>query len=142
MTEVSFYTGVSDRQLFACRLLRKAVGSGGRIGVWGPARLLERLDQTLWTFAEREFLPHARVHAGLSELVRQRSPLLLSDQLQDLAQCQVLLNLESQPPSAPERFERLLELVGTEPEQVAAARQRFRDYKQLGLPVQHFDVSA
>ena len=50
MTEVNFYTGVPDRQVYACRLLRKTQAAGLTVGVWGPMRLLERLDQTLWTF--------------------------------------------------------------------------------------------
>lgn len=142
MTEVSFYTGVPDRQAYACRLLRKTLTAGLKTGVWGPMRLLERLDQTLWTFDPGEFLPHLIVRPDTPALLRERTPVLMSDRLDDLAGCQVLLNFEPEPPPDPDRFERILELVATDPDQVAAGRQRFKAYKQLGVPLNHHVIGG
>ncbi|OWQ44559.1 hypothetical protein CDL60_24000 [Roseateles noduli] len=142
MTEVNFYTGVPDRQVYACRLLRKTQAAGLTVGVWGPMRLLERLDQTLWTFEPGEFLPHLLLRADTPSALRERTPILLSDQLDALAGCQVLLNFEPGVPPGLERFERVLELVSADAEQVAAGRGRFKAYKALGLTLNHHVMSA
>ncbi len=61
--EVEFHTGVADKVAFACRLLRKAYRKGARVVVTGPREVLAALDRELWTFDERDFVPHARVNA-------------------------------------------------------------------------------
>ena len=104
MTEVNFYTGVPDRQIYACRLLRKTQAAGLTVGVWGPMRLLERLDQTLWTFEPGEFLPHLLLRPDTPAQLRERTPILLCDQLDALAGCQVLLNFEPGVPPGLEQF--------------------------------------
>ena len=76
------------------------------------------------------------------ELLRERTPILLSDQLDALAKCRVLLNFEPGVPPGIERFERVLELVSTDAEQVAAGRARFKAYKALGLTLNHHVMSA
>ena len=142
MTEVNFYTGVPDRQAYACRLLRKTLAAGLKTGVWGPLRLLERLDQTLWTFDPQEFLPHVLLKADMPASLREQTPVLLSDRLDDLVGCQALLNFEPEPPPGLDRFQRVLELVSTEPEQVAAGRARFKAYKAMGVTVNHFNLAG
>jgi DNA polymerase III subunit chi len=142
VTEVNFYTGVPDRQVYACRLLRKTLAAGLKTGVWGPMRLLERLDQALWTFEPGEFLPHLLLRSDSPAPLRERTPVLLSDRLDDLVGCQALLNFEPEPPPGLERFERVLELVSTDPEQVAAGRNRFKAYKQLGVTLNHHVIGS
>ena len=61
MTEVSFHTGLPDKQAYACRLLRKAWRQGLRVMVTGDAATLTRLDQALWLFEQEEFVPHLRL---------------------------------------------------------------------------------
>ena len=60
MTEVEFHTGVADPLAYACRLLRKAYRSGVRVLVTAPPATLAALDRALWTFDERDFVPHVR----------------------------------------------------------------------------------
>ena len=50
MTEVMFHLNVPDRLGYACRLLRKAYGSGAKVVVSAPPATLARLDVLLWTF--------------------------------------------------------------------------------------------
>ena len=45
-------------------------------------------------------------------------------------------------PPGLERFERVLELVSTDAEQVAAGRGRFKAYKALGLTLNHHVMST
>ena len=77
MTEVEFHTGVEDRIAFACRLLRKAYRRGSRVLVTAPAEVLAELDRSLWTFDERDFVPHVRV-PGSAQAVRERTPIWLA----------------------------------------------------------------
>ena len=63
--KVEFHTGVADELAFACRLLRKAYHQGARVLVRAPSARLARLDRELWTFAEREFVPHLRFSAQI-----------------------------------------------------------------------------
>ena len=79
MTQVTFYTGVPERLLYLCRLLRKAQRAGTRIAVCGPEALLARLDVRLWDFEAAEFVPHGRLDA-LGTAARH-TPILLTEQI-------------------------------------------------------------
>lgn len=142
MSQVSFYTGVPERLAYLCRLLRKAQQSGARIGVCGPAPLLDRLDAALWTFESTEFVPHLRVRPGRPLEPRMAAtPILLVEQSAELPHREVLLNLSLDMPEGFEQFARVLEVVSQDPEQMQAGRQRFRRYKDLGHEVLHHVVS-
>lgn len=142
MSEISFYTGVAERLPYVCRLLRKAQLSGARLTVLAPSGLLDRLDRVLWEFEPTEFVPHARLRAGSPGPWASRTPIWLVDRLQEHPRRDVLLNLGMEMPEGFDAFARVLEVVATEPEQVEAGRQRFRQYKQLGHVVQHHVVNA
>ena len=142
MTEVSFYTGVPERLGYVCRLLRKAQLSGARVAVVGPAPLLDRLDRALWEFESTEFVPHLRVRPGTESAVLGRTPLLLVEQAAAQPHREVLLNLGGDLPEGFEQFQRVLEVVGIDPEQVETGRRRFKQYKQLGYAVNHHVVPA
>lgn len=143
MAEVSFYTGVADRLGFVCRLLRKASLSGATVAVVGPTPLLDRLDQALWTFEATEFVPHLRLRAqGDAGRQEVRSPILLSESAQLAVACRVLLNIGTELVPGFERYERVLEVVSQDPQQVQAGRLRFKHYKAQGHSVVHHEVSA
>ena len=142
MTELSFYTNVPERLSYLCRLLRKAQRSGAQVGVCGPAKLLDRLDAALWSFEPTEFVPHLRLQTG--QVVEQpwgTTPILLVQRSIELPHRQLLLNLGLELPEAFEQFERVLEVVSRDPEQVQAGRRRFRLYKELGHAVSHHEVT-
>ena len=143
MSQVSFYTGVPERLTYLCRLLRKAQQSGARIGVCGPAGLLNRLDAALWSFEPTEFVPHLRMSPGQPLAPRLAdTPILLVEHSAELPHREVLLNLGQDMPEGFEQFQRVLEVVSQDPEQMLAGRQRFRQYKDLGHEVSHHVVNA
>lgn len=143
MSQVSFYTGVPERLAYLCRLLRKAQQSGARIGVCGPAGLLDRLDAALWTFESIEFVPHLRLRPGRELAPRLAdTPILLAEHSADLPHREVLLNLGLDMPEGFEQFQRVLEVVSQDAEQMQAGRQRFRQYKEAGHEVSHHVVGA
>ena len=136
MNEVEFHTGVADKLGFACRLLRKAYRRGARVLVTGPGVVLAALDRDLWTFEERDFVPHLRV-SGVASPLASRTPIWLVDGAVPEGAPDVLVNLGAEAPADLSRFSRVIEVLSTEAEDEQAGRQRWRDYKARGLNVTH-----
>jgi DNA polymerase III subunit chi len=139
LKEVEFHTGVPDTVGFACRLLRKACRQQARVLVTAPAALLTELDRALWTFEERDFVPHIRVPGGAAS-VRARTPIWLAAQagaggLPDAPR--LLVNIGAAAPADLDLLDRLIEIVGNEADEVVAGRERWRAYKAAGLQVVH-----
>lgn len=135
---VEFHTGVADELGFACRLLRKAYRSGARVLVRAPSARLVRLDRELWTFAERDFVPHVRFAApGPVPPVASRSPLWLVDG--DVpADCPpVMVNLGADLPPSLQPFSRVIEIVAADAADEGRGRARWKAYRALGLEVTH-----
>lgn len=139
MTEVEFHTGVADPLAFTCRLLRKAVRQGVRVQVTAPEPTLAALDRLLWTFEERDFVPHARV-PGVPPRLAQRTPLWLSPTVQGGDAPRVLVNLAGEMLDASAPVDRVIEVVTAD--DAAEGRERWRAYKALGLPMKHNDAAA
>lgn len=135
--EVEFHTGVADRVDFACRLLRKAYRRGVRVLVTAPGPVLALLDRALWTFDERDFVPHLRVAAATAADIRARTPIWLTEGHVPDGAPAVLVNLGAEPPQDLAPFERVIEIVSREADDEAAGRARWRTYKALGLDVRH-----
>jgi DNA polymerase-3 subunit chi len=136
VTEVEFHTGVADHLGFACRLLRKAYRRGLRVLVTAPAAVLAELDRELWTFDERDFLPHVRL-PGAAAALAARTPIWLASHADLEGAPRVLVNLGAQAPADPAALERLIEIVGPLPADAEGARERWRCYKAAGLRVVH-----
>lgn len=136
MNEVEFHTGVADPLAYACRLLRKAYRSGARVLVIAPPATLALLDRALWTFEEREFLPHVR-QPGAPEVVAARTPVWLAPHADLPAAPPLLVNLGADAPADLSPFERLIEIVGNDAEEADRGRNRWRAYKARGLGIVH-----
>ncbi len=140
MTEVHFHTGLDDPLAYACRLLRKARVRDARLVVAGEPDQLDRLDVLLWTFEPQGFLPHARLREGTTPPARLAdTPIWLADAPASAPYHEVLVNLGSAVCGGFESFERLIELVGRDPRDVAAGRQRWQHFKARGYPVTHVE---
>jgi DNA polymerase-3 subunit chi len=134
--EVQFHTGIADARIFVCRMLRKACRQGVRVQVTAPEEVLADLDRLLWTFEERDFVPHVRVGASAPALASRTPVWLTPSALGDEAP-RVLLNLGAEAPPHPMGLERIIEVVAADPEAASRGRDRWRHYKQLGLHVVH-----
>ena len=139
MTEVAFHFNAPDKLAYACRLLRKAVGSGARVVVTAPADVLARLNSLLWTFSQLDFIPHAT--ASDPAHVLAASPVVLAESLADLPHQQVLLNLGVQVPAGFEQFERLIEVVSLDDEDRQLARGRWKHYTDSGHAITRHDLA-
>ena len=136
MTEVQFHADLADRTGYACRLLRKAHRQSVRVRVLGDPADLDRLDLALWTFEPQEFLPHVRLKGSPGAAARRASILLQEPGLDwpdSLPRPEVVVNLGPQPVPQPAQAERIIELVGQDPADRQAGRERWRHYKAEGL---------
>ncbi len=139
MTEVAFHTGIANPLDYACRLLRKAYRSGASVAVHGDPATLDRLDQALWTFEPLEFVPHVVLpRDALDQKRLALTPIvLLKGEARAPAACRVAVSLHGHPVAAVDAFDRLIAIVGTDPEHRDAGRQRWREYEKAGHAVSH-----
>lgn len=140
---VEFHTGVADELGFACRLLRKAHLMGARVLVRAPDARLARLDRELWTFAEREFVPHLRFAADASmPAAAARTPIWLVEGDVPAGHPPVLVNLGAEAPAQPQAFDRIIEIVGVDADEEQRGRARWRAYKAAGVDIKHHAAGA
>ena len=138
MTSIDFYFNAADRLQVACRLAGKAFASGRHLLVYAPeGDLASRLDKLLWTMPATGFVPHCALHDPLAA----DTPVLIAADAEAPKRCEVLLNLACACPPHFERFERLLEVVGVEDADRAAARERYRFYKSRGYAITNHDLA-
>ncbi len=141
MTEVAFHFGAPDKVAYACRLLRKAFGSGAKVAVLAEPSLCDQLDADLWTLGAVDFVPHCQDTS--SESVQRHSPLLLSSNLELVPSCndQVLVQLVHPLPNVVQSFRRVIEVVTLDEADRALARQRWKAYAAVGVPIQRHDLA-
>ncbi len=153
MTEISFHFNAPDKVAYACRLLRKAVNGGARVVVAGEAQALGQLDAALWTFSALDFIPHCFDGAGAGMVAA--SPVVLgvlpgkgtqgaqgTQAAANAPHGQVLLNLGAQVPDGFERFQRLIDVVGTGEEDRQVARDRWKHYASRGYAITRHDLAT
>jgi DNA polymerase III subunit chi len=135
---IDFHFNVEHGVTYACRVLRKARSAGKTALVYSrDAERLARLDIALWTFSALDFLPHVRWPSPLAT----RTPIWLSGMRAEGARdLLVLLDDEAAPEFAawfPE-FDKIIDIVSTDADDRARARQRFKTYRDAGFaPVAH-----
>ena len=142
MPKIDFYIlqdpAPDARLRFACRLAEKAVDQGLKVFVCTPTEDMTRLDDLLWTFSDRSFLPHeiatanSPAHARVSILIGNGSP--------PPSHAGLLINLCTAVPPAFETTERVAEVVGNESELKSLARERFKFYREKGLALDSHNV--
>lgn len=144
MADVAFHTGLDDKLVYACRLLRKAYRQGARVLVRGDGEQLGRLDALLWTFEQLEFVPHVRLRPGQRPGAEfHRTPIWLAeDETVPLPDVNVLVNLSLQMVQEPDRFARVIELVGTTDEERRSGHQRWRYHESRGVKPSHLTPAA
>jgi len=142
MPQVEFHHGISDKQAYACRLLRKAHRAGVQVVVTGDMPALQALDRQLWVFDDHDFLPHVLCASGASLPERlHATPVWLSD---DPASApgprSVLVNIGQGMPAGADRFDRLFDLVSSRPDDRQEGRARWKAYAALGWEVKPHEV--
>ena len=135
MSRVDFYVlsdESSDARLrCACRLAEKAVDQGLRVYIQ-TASLAEaqRLDELLWTFSDRSFLAHEVVGNGAPS--HPRVMVLLGEADPPDSYRQLLINMTERLPATVDAFDRVVEIVDTDPERKRLSRDRYKQYRERG----------
>jgi DNA polymerase-3 subunit chi len=134
MTRIDFHSNVGDSIAYACRLVRKAYLSGQPIVVLAEPDRLAAFDEQLWTFSPLDFVPHCMAGSPLAK----DTPVVLAANLDEVPHHQILVNLGMSVPPQFARFERLLEVVGNEEQELAAGRERYRFYRDRGYALNNY----
>ncbi|MBI3898231.1 MAG: DNA polymerase III subunit chi [Gammaproteobacteria bacterium] len=137
MTRVDFYllpvAEENGKSIAVCKLVHKAYRLGHRVYILAPTREhAADLDQLLWTFAAGSFIPH-KIY---SEPLDPQVPVLVGHEPPPAAFTDVLIPLTTDVPECFTRFARVAELVAPTEIERAAARERFRFYRERGHDVQ------
>lgn len=137
MTQIDFYTHVEDKLQTACKLSAKALQQGLRVMIYTPdAAFSEKLDKLLWAFPATGFIPHCRANDELAAV----TPVIIDHLADMLVHDEVLVNLRAEWPPFFSRFRRVVEIVGADPEDSQAARNRFRFYRDRGYEIRHHNL--
>jgi DNA polymerase-3 subunit chi len=137
MTQIDFYFNTGDKYRLAAKLGGKALEQSTRMFFFTPdAQATSQMEALLWTFQQTSFLPHCR---SLHPLAAE-TPLIVDHDSEVLVHDDILLNLCMPHPPFFSRFRRLIELVGTDEEDKAVARQRYKFYRDRGYEIHRHDM--
>lgn len=139
MTRIDFYTKVDDKLRFAGKLCAKALSQKLKVNVYVPDEAqATRFERLLWTDSATSFIPHCRVDDPLAA----QTPVLIHTQESALLHDTLLINLDRAWPPFFSRFQRVIEIVSTDSDDAASARERFRFYRDRGYAMQSHDMST
>jgi DNA polymerase-3 subunit chi len=138
MTQIDFYTNVSDKLATACRIAAKAHSLGNRMLILCPdAEVASRVDRMLWTSPATGFIPHCAPTDALASV----TPIIIDSGAFEPTCDQVLLNLRAEWPPFFGRFERLVEIISTDEDDRQSGRERWKFYKDRGYEMRIHDLS-
>jgi DNA polymerase-3 subunit chi len=139
MTRIDFYVlpeaaGGDTPVMTACKLCEKAEAAGQRVFVHAPdGTLADDFDGALWSFRQGGFIAHERYSGNALE--EPLPPIVIGGGEPPESHHGVMLNLGAEVPASFSRFERVLEIVGGDAAQRAAARGRFKFYRDRGYEI-------
>jgi DNA polymerase III subunit chi len=148
MTErVDFYVlksaAAKQRWAFACRLIEKAyLRNLSVVIVNDTVAEAQGLDDLLWTFHERSFIPHKLCLDEHS--LDPQAKVHLTALPTTLPPADLLVNLTAGLPAQWERNTRIAEIIDADEERRRLGRERFKSYRELkvALETHQLDQSA
>jgi DNA polymerase-3 subunit chi len=139
MTEIKFFFNVDNKLQFACKMAKRAYEDGRKLIVYAPSpKLADEFDRLLWTFSQLSFVPHVKAAHPLAG----ETPIVIASDDIGLAHHEALLNIGDEPPPFFSRFDALREVVSSDADDRAGARERLKFYKSRGFDVQTHDMLA
>jgi DNA polymerase-3 subunit chi len=139
VTQISFYSHAEDKFVVARQLIGKAWEQKLNVLVFASDPAVARdIDRFLWSQPALSFIPHCLDGHPLAP----QTPILIGTRMEALSRADMIINLDRDPPSVFSRFDRLLEIVTTEPSDLAASRQRYRYYKERGYDLVTHDLQS
>ncbi|HXI46999.1 MAG TPA: DNA polymerase III subunit chi [Steroidobacteraceae bacterium] len=144
MTErVDFYVlksaAAKQRWAFACRLTEKAYLKDLKIVIVNDTLAdAKALDELLWTFNERSFIPHQICLDEQS--VDPATPVHLTVESSALPAADLLVNLAHRLPRQLERYARIAEIIDADEERRRLGRERFKAYRDLKFTLETHQI--
>jgi DNA polymerase-3 subunit chi len=134
--KVDFYllpdTEPRARLRTACRLAEKAYDQGLKVALHtDDAAETAELDELLWTFNDRSFVPHCVWPADAA--LAGDTPVLIGSGALPESHRDVLVNLGADVPAGFEAYARVLEIVDADEAARSQARNRWRRYREHGI---------
>lgn len=130
---------MADKSAKVADLCSRAVVKGRKLTVFTPDEAMSaRIEQALWQHSATSFLPSARAGSATQHEVA----IILDQDGSQLLQDDILINLQAQHPPFFSRFKYLVELVGTDDEDKAQARLRYKFYRDRGYSIKSTDEAA
>ena len=141
MPRVDFYVLESSearaRLVFACRLAEKAFLLEQRVSLLTDSEADARtLDDLMWTFRDRSFVPHELQAAGREP----ETPVVIACGTQAAAHRDLLINLGSTVPPGYAGYSRIAEIIDADGERRRAGRERYRYYVDQGVKPQSHNI--
>jgi DNA polymerase-3 subunit chi len=143
MPRVDFYVLEGDdrraRLVFACRLAEKAFNLEQRVALVADAEPdAVALDDLLWTFRDRSFVPHALQEAdGGTD-----TPVVIAWRGRPATGCDLAINLGAAVPEGFGGFGRIAEIVDGDAARRRAGRERYRYYLEQGIKPETHTIGA
>jgi DNA polymerase-3 subunit chi len=143
MTErVDFYVLKSatarQRWSFACRLTEKAYLKDLKIVIVSDTLAdAQALDELLWTFNDRSFIPHK---VCLDEQSVDSATAVHLTVEAAISAADLLVNLAQRLPPQFQRYSRIAEIIDADEERRRLGRERFKAYRDLKLPLETHQI--
>jgi DNA polymerase-3 subunit chi len=140
MTErVDFYilksAAAQQRWAFACRLTEKAYLRDMRVVIVNDTLAdAKALDDLLWTFNERSFIPHKICLDEQS--LDPATKVHLTVEPTTVTEGDLLVNLTARLPQHFERYARIAEIIDADEERRRLGRERFKSYRDLKVTLE------
>jgi DNA polymerase III subunit chi len=144
MTErVDFYVlksaAAQQRWAFACRLTEKAYLKDLKIVIVNDTLAdAQALDELLWTFNERSFVPH-KVCLDEQSL-DPATPVHLVLESAAIPAADLLVNLAHRFPTQLQRYQRIAEIIDADEERRRQGRERFKAYRDLKFTLETHQI--
>jgi len=141
MTDIAFYhLERSTLEQALPKLLEKTLAEGKRALVLaGSEPRVEALNEALWSFDQDSWIPHGSAKDGNAD----RQPIWFSVSDENLNKAEFLFLTDGAASGSLGEYERCFELFdGNNPESVAAARVRYKTYKDAGHELSYFQQTA
>lgn len=144
---VDFYVlktaATQQRLAFACRLTEKAYLQDLKILIVHDTLAdAQALDELLWTFNERSFIPHKVCLDEAS--MDPTTPVHLTLELSAASSADLLVNLSPRLPCHLQRYPRIAEIIDANEERRRLGRERFKAYRdqKFTLETHQIDEAA
>ena len=136
MTQVIFYSSISNKGLALLKLVQKALAKKNLVTVTVENEAKAQMfAKVLWEYDKTSFLPNVQLDNHLAK----QTPVVFDWQQNELCHDDILINLSQKQLTVFSRFRQLIELVGTDELDKQQARERFRFYRDRGYQINHFE---